>query len=116
MCSNINSDFNIREKKSNVNSFNCSNSAENHKKINFRQRIRSLRKECEDGPLLASTEDLPDSLDDSDFIVASRHKKGKKINASIQKHESDSNINTLDLSEKMSELDHIGISKLVPLK
>ena len=37
-----------------------------------------MRQDCEDGPLLASTEDVTEADDDSGFVVASRSKRGRR--------------------------------------
>lgn len=59
---------------------------ERHRKMgNFRQRIRSLREECEDGPLLASAEDAVETDDDTGFVLACRSKRGRRSKEFISK-------------------------------
>lgn len=51
-----------------------------NKKQNLRQRLRSMRENWSDGPLLASFEDINDIEDnDNTFVVASKSRKGKKV-------------------------------------
>lgn len=59
---------------------------EHHRKMGtFRQRIRSLREECDDGPLLASAEDIEELDDDTGFVVACRSKRGRRSKEFLSK-------------------------------
>lgn len=53
-------------------------SGKDPKKQNFRERIRSMRENWSDGPLLASSEDITDVENDSLFISACKNRRGKK--------------------------------------
>lgn len=77
------------------------------KKGNFRQRIRSLREECEDGPLLASAEDVAETDDDSGFVVACRSKRGRRSREFISKDNSncDLELETSSPSQSFTETD-----------
>ncbi len=90
-------------------------SGDSAKKVNFRERIRNLRETCRDGPLLASTEDIPDMEDDDGFILASRTKKGRKIKSPKIASFPDDNLNSL-LQDSVSPQDIAPVPELVSFK